>query len=108
LEADCKTVVRDRGICVNVGENSENASGLGVRSSSVIVVDGETGRWACILERGGECCMNEREILDESGAGPIRCLSWPVLLVLHTLKSSHTIGDAVSNDFIDDIPGRDR
>lgn len=86
LETNCKTVVRDCSIRVDICENSENTSGLGVRSTSVVVVDGKAGRSSGILECSAKCCVDERQIRHKSGAGPISCLGWPRVLVLHTLQ----------------------
>ena len=88
LEANCKAVIWDSSVLVDIGENGENTSGLCVICASVVVVDGKAGVTSSVLERSRECRVDEREICHESSVRPIRCLRRPILLVLHALKGS--------------------
>ena len=66
LETDCKTVVGNCSICVDVCENGEHTSGFGISTASVVIVNGEAGICASVLKRCGERRVNEREIRHKS------------------------------------------
>lgn len=70
----------------------------------LVVVDSETRRVASIGERVSECGVDEGEVRDEVGGRAVAGLGRPVVLVLHALKRSHAVRDAVANDLVHHVP----
>ena len=75
---------------------------------SLIIVNGKTSVCAGELERSLEGREDERQIGNQGLPGTIRSDRRPITFVLNALKRGHAIRNAVSNNLVHNVPGRNR
>lgn len=88
MESNGEPVVWNTRIGVDVLKDSNDTGGLSIVSTGVVVIDSELGVGSGVLERIGECGVNEGEIGNKGCTGTIGGLCWPDILLFDALESA--------------------